>query len=145
MKQILSLLLLTGLVACGSADQKAPGAIDHSGATPKVDSANLTTIQWIDSVDTDLGKVKEGQAVEVTYRFRNSGQKPLVITDVKAGCGCTVPEKPEKPFAPGEEGTIRAKFDSKGRPKGEARKMVYVSANTIPGNYDLSFKVDITE
>ncbi len=147
MKKVLSFLLVAGLVACGTADKKAPGVPSDPNAntTAKVDSANLTTLQWIDSIDTDLGKVKEGQVIEVTYRFKNTGTKPLVISNVSASCGCTVPEKPEKPFAPGEEGTIKAKFDSKGRPHGEARKTVYVAANTNPASYQLSFKVDVTD
>jgi hypothetical protein len=90
--------------------------------------------------------VKEGQVVEVSYRFKNTGDKNLIIQNVSASCGCTVPEKPEKPFAPGEEGTVRAKFDSKGRPHGEARKEVYVNANTKPEQqHVLTFKVEITD
>jgi hypothetical protein len=54
-----------------------------------------------------------------------------VIADVTASCGCTVPEKPEKAFSPGEEGVIKARFDSRDK-KGEVRKMVYVSSNTLP-------------
>jgi hypothetical protein len=69
-----------------------------------------------------------------------------VIANVSASCGCTVPEKPEKPFAPGEEGVIKAKFDSKGRPRGETRKEVFVTANTSPENLTpLSFRVEITD
>ncbi len=102
-------------------------------------------MQWLDSTYKDLGKVKEGQVVEVAYRFKNTGTKNLVIANVSASCGCTIPEKPEKPIAPGEEGVIKAKFDSKGRPKGEARKDVFVKANTEPQDQQLSFRVEITE
>ena len=110
------------------------------------DSANFTTIEWLDSTVKDLGKIKEGQVVEVSYRFKNTGDKPLIIAVVTASCGCTVPEKPEKPIAPGQEDVIKAKFDSKGRPKGEARKDVFVTANTKPeSSMQLSFKVEITE
>ena len=84
--------------------------------------------------------------VEVSYRFKNAGDKNLVIANVSASCGCTVPEKPEKPFAPGEEGVIKAKFNSKGRSKGETRKDVFVTANTKPENLtQLSFRVEISD
>jgi hypothetical protein len=110
------------------------------------DTANFTTIEWLDSTVKDLGKIKEGQVVEVSYRFKNTGDKPLIVAGVSASCGCTVPEKPGKPIAPGQEDVIKAKFDSKGRPKGEARKEVFVTANTKPqSSMQLSFKVEITE
>jgi hypothetical protein len=110
------------------------------------DSANFTTVEWLDSTYKDLGKMVEGQQIEVSFRFRNTGEKNLIIADVTASCGCTVPEKPEKPFAPGEEGVIKAKFDSNGRPVGENRKEVYVTANTRPSvSQSLTFRVEITK
>ena len=147
MKNLLFILIATGLFACQSADKKTAKSLtqqEKDNATK--DSASFTTVQWLDSTFKDLGKVKEGQVVEVSYRFKNTGDKNLVIANVTASCGCTVPEKPEKPYAPGEEGVINAKFDSKGRPKGEARKEVYVTANTRPEFYmTLRFRVDITD
>lgn len=111
------------------------------------DSANFTSIQWLDSTSIKLGKVKKGEVVEVAFHFRNVGDKPLVITNVSAGCGCTVPEKPEKPYAPGEEGVIKAKFDSKNQQAGVPHtKYVTVEANTNPTTmHQLSFTVEITE
>ena len=147
MKKILLILLAAGLFACESADKVTAKVLtqnERDNATK--DSANFTSIQWLDSTYIDLGKVKEGQVVEVTYRFKNGGDKNLVIANVTASCGCTVPEKLEKPFSPGEEGVIKAKFDSKGRGKGETRKDVYVTANTNPENLTrLSFRVEITD
>jgi hypothetical protein len=110
------------------------------------DSANFTTVQWLDSTYKDMGKVKEGQQVEVAFRFKNTGTKNLVFNDVSASCGCTVPEKPEQAFAPGQEGVIKAKFDSKGKPVGETRKEVFVIANTKPEiSQTLIFRVEITK
>lgn len=140
---ILFAVVCAGLIACQSSDKKASALTAEAKDNARRDTANFTTIQWIDSSFKDLGKVKEGQVVEVTYRFKNSGDKNLIITNVYASCGCTVPEKPEKPYAPGEEGVIKAKFDSRGRPKGEARKTVTVDANTSPAQHILNFKVEI--
>ncbi len=142
------MIAAASLLACKSSDKNANGS--HLSAEDKnkamKDSANFTTVQWLDSTFKDLGKVKEGKVVEVSFRFKNTGSKNLVINDVTASCGCTVPEKPQQAFAPGEEGLIKAKFDSKGRPHGEARKEVYVSANTSPQNsHVLTFRVEITE
>lgn len=91
----------------------------------------------------ELGTVKEGKVVEVTYKFKNTGSKPLVIASVSASCGCTVPEKPEQPIMPGEEGMIKATFDSKDR-VGTANKSVYVTANTSPStSHELKFHVEV--
>lgn len=146
MKKIFLVLFATGLFACQNADQKSAEEANPAGSNKAVsDPAGTTTIEWIDSTVQDLGKIKSGQVVEVSYRFRNSGQKNLVITNVSASCGCTVPEKPEKPIAPGEESIIRAKFDSNGRPAGETRKDVTVYANTSPESTTLSFRVEIMD
>jgi len=154
MKRVVFLLLiLPALLSCESSDKKAsntntntnmalsPGAAENQSA---LDSANATSIQWLDSTSQNLGKIKEGPMVEVTYRFKNTGTKNLVIQDVKASCGCTVPEKPEKPIPPGGEEVIRAKFNSEGRP-GLNNKTITVIANTLPStNHELHFSVEVT-
>ena len=149
MKKLLIILAaMISLAACQTADKKASGKTLTSEEKEKAtkDSANFTTIQWLDSSYIDLGKVKEGRVVEVAFRFKNTGNKNLIIADVKPGCGCTTPEKPEKPYAPGEEGVIKAKFDSKGQHSGEHRKYVTVTANTSPSPItELTFRVDITD
>jgi hypothetical protein len=106
------------------------------------DSANFTTIQWAEQVK-DMGKVKEGQKLDVEYHFKNTGSKPLVITDVRPGCGCTVADKPAEPIMPGKEGTIKASFDSEGK-QGQQHKTIAVMANTKPSqNFSLEFNVEV--
>lgn len=142
------LAVIMSVSACQTADKKATGktlTLEEKEKATK-DSANFTTIQWLDSSYIDLGKVKEGRVVEVAFRFKNTGIKNLIIADVRPGCGCTTPEKPEQPFAPGEEGVIKAKFDSKGQHLGEHRKYVNVTANTSPSpTTELIFRVDIID
>lgn len=144
---VLAVLALISTVACKTNDKKSAttsSLSDEEKTRIANDSANFTTIEWLDSTNANLGKVKEGAIVEVAYRFKNSGTKQLVVEDVTAGCGCTVPEKPEKPIGPGEEGVIRAKFDSKGR-VGPNNKYVTVTANTSPSKQQvLQFSVEVT-
>lgn len=106
------------------------------------DTANLTTIQWLDGAEKDFGKMKEGENLNVSFRFKNTGNKPLVISNVSASCGCTVPETPKKPYAPGETGVIKASFNSTGKP-GTQSKQVTVYANTNPQMNVLTFRVDV--
>ncbi len=89
-----------------------------------------TTVQVIDTT-YDFNKVKEGEIVEYNYRFKNTGDKPLVIDQVQGSCGCTVPEKPDHPILPGEIGFIKVKFNSERRP-GEAHKTITVTSNANP-------------
>jgi hypothetical protein len=62
-----------------------------------------------------FGKVKEGEIITFTYTFTNSGTEPLIISDIKVSCGCTVPKYPKQPIAPGAEETITVTFDTKGK------------------------------
>jgi hypothetical protein len=103
----------------------------------------MTTIQWIDSVKT-LGKITEGENIEISYRFKNTGTNMLVINSVLASCGCTVAEKPEKPVPPGKEGIIKASFNSNGR-VGNNHKTISVYTNTQEGTHTLVFDVEVTE
>jgi hypothetical protein len=154
-KVVFLLLIMPAILSCESSDKKVNGtAATESGNTAlsptnnnqpaAFDSANATSIQWIDSTSQDLGRVKEGTVVEVTYRFKNTGNKPLVIESVQPSCGCTVPEKPEKPIPPGGEEVIRAKFSSSGR-AGQNHKSITVNANTLPSSqHILQFNVEVT-
>ena len=70
------------------------------------------------------------------FTFKNTGNEPLIISNAKAGCGCTVPQWPKEPIAPGESGTIAVKFNSKGKP-GKQTKRVTLTMNTTPNTKQL--------
>ena len=107
------------------------------------DTAHFTTIEWLDSLSRNYGTIAEGDKLNVAFRFRNTGNTPLVIGEVKPSCGCTIAEQPQKPIAPGEEGQIRATFNSQGR-SGMNHKTLFVNANTRGvQNYSLQFVVQV--
>jgi len=142
----LFIVLVIGIIlaACQTADKKPVAPVTQEQKDIAIiDSANFTSIEWLDSTYKDLGKIKEGEKVQVAFHFKNTGTKNLIIADVTAGCGCTIPEKPERPYAPGEEGTIKATFDSSDK-NGEVNKQIYVKANTNPGDITLNFRAEIT-
>ncbi len=118
-------------------------AVDQKSITPSIDTTNYTTIQWLDSVQ-QFGNVTDGEKVLISFHFKNTGSKPLVISNVTAGCGCTVPEKPEAPIQPGEQGIIKAEFNSSGR-VGQVSKNVTVTCNTLEQNYTLVFEGEVKE
>jgi Protein of unknown function (DUF1573) len=156
MKKIISgLLAIILFIGCKETDKKNDSKTTSSteagisnatdpDSTPEIDKENLTTIEWLETQEKDLGKIAEGQKLEVSFRFKNTGTKPLVISRVWAQCGCTIPETPQEPFAPGQEGVIKASFDSQGR-SGMNTKEVYVNANTDPVTNRLVFKVEVNK
>ncbi|MDQ6845651.1 MAG: DUF1573 domain-containing protein [Bacteroidota bacterium] len=89
-----------------------------------------TTVQLIDSA-YNFGKVMDGEKVEYSYRFKNTGKNPLIVSSAVASCGCTVPEKPEEPIQPGQTGFLKVVFNSKGR-VGEVHKEITVTSNAYP-------------
>lgn len=91
---------------------------------------NTTTVQLIDSF-YNFGKVSDGAMVQYSFKFKNTGNNPLVVMDAHASCGCTVPEKPEQPIKPGETGVIKVVFNSKGR-SGHQEKTITVTSNAKP-------------
>jgi hypothetical protein len=128
-------LLAIVLISCDvrNKDKQAIGSV-----VEKPLPAEATTVEIIDSV-YDFGERKEGEIVEFNFRFKNTGPNPLVVTNVAASCGCTVPEKPEQPIRPGETGFIKAKFNTDKRP-GEAMKTVTVTSNANPSFPELILK-----
>ncbi|MDN3492876.1 DUF1573 domain-containing protein [Winogradskyella bathintestinalis] len=61
----------------------------------------------------DYGTIEKGADGVRTFEFTNTGDAPLVISNVKSTCGCTVPKKPKGPILPGETGEIEVKYDTK--------------------------------
>jgi hypothetical protein len=143
MRSFLSFLLIAGIFAgCGNNDASSVVSGKGPGATAKADTANFTTLQWIDSVK-DFGKIEEGQKLEVSFRFKNTGDKPLIIERVQPSCGCTVAEQSKEPVAPGAEGLIKASFNSEGR-SGINHKTLFVYANTKGSqSHSLQFQVEV--
>ena len=75
----------------------------------------------------DYGTVNKGDNGVREFVFRNSGNAPLIISNVKSTCGCTIPKKPEKPILPGESEKIQVKYDTKR--VGFIRKSITVTSN----------------
>jgi hypothetical protein len=63
-------------------------------------------------VKHNFGKIKQNVPVTYTFKFTNTGDKPLVIENAVAGCGCTTPEYPKQPIAKGKEGTIKVTYNA---------------------------------
>jgi hypothetical protein len=65
-----------------------------------------------DKLEHDYGTIDKGSDGNCVFTFTNKGQKPLVLSNVRASCGCTVPQWPREPIAPGEKGEIKVKYNT---------------------------------
>ncbi|WP_294217034.1 DUF1573 domain-containing protein [uncultured Chryseobacterium sp.] len=114
-----------------------------SGETPAAAKSNqpLTTIALSES-NFDFGKIKKGDKVEHVYEVTNTGSNPLVISEVKPGCGCTAPDFTKEPIMPGKKGKITLHFDSSNF-DGNVNKYADVFANVEKAPVKLTFTANI--
>ena len=90
----------------------------------------------------DFGKVKQNSENKHVFKFTNTGKEPLLISDAKGSCGCTVPEYPKEPIAPGATGEIKVVYKP-GSQQGNQTKTVTVTANTDPPQTLLNISADV--
>jgi hypothetical protein len=143
MKNILLMMILSiGFVAC---NEDASSKIDTSKQKKRtevtldqVDTETNAQMEF-EEVEWNFGEITQGESVEYAFKFTNTGSDPLIITSAKGSCGCTVPEWPREPVAPGENGVIDVKFNSKGK-KGKQNKRVTLITNMVPSQKILTVK-----
>ena len=90
----------------------------------------------------DFGQLVDGEKVSYSFKFTNTGDAPLIISNAKGSCGCTVPNWSRNPIAPGESGSIDVTFDSSGR-SGKQNKAITLTANTNPSRKVLNITSEV--
>ncbi len=114
-------------------------------AKEKERKANETTMK-IEPTVHDFGVIAKETPVSKTFIITNTGDKPLIINDAQASCGCTVPKKPEEPILPGETGELEVTFTSNKGQAGQAiNKTVTVSANIPSQSQKVTIKAQVEE
>ena len=104
----------------------------------EIDESEMPFFEFVEEVK-EFGEITQGEVVSMTFRFKNVGQKDLIISSATGSCGCTVPEWPKEPIKPGAEGKIDVKFDSNGK-QGMQNKTITLVANTIPNTKVIAIK-----
>ncbi|MBS1508714.1 MAG: DUF1573 domain-containing protein [Bacteroidetes bacterium] len=101
-------------------------------------------ITW-DKTTYDFGDIYQGEKVEHTFKFVNTGKQPLVLTNVQVTCGCTTPKGwPRDPIMPGDKAELVVQFDSSNK-IGRQNKVVTVVSNAVEGNSRVSFSANVLE
>ncbi len=103
------------------------GALMVFTAFAQEKSANSPVLAFNES-SKDFGDITQGEKVEHVFKFENKGSSPLIISNVAASCGCTVPNWPKDPIPPGEKGEIKVTFNSAGK-MGKQNSVVRIYSN----------------
>ena len=107
-----------------------------------VAAKNLPVMSF-EKAEHDFGNIVQGTPQETVFKLTNTGDAPLIITDARSSCGCTVPQYPKNtPIAPGDTGELLVKFNGSG--KNQVTKTVTVTANTEKGSEILRIKAFVT-
>lgn len=101
----------------------------------QVPSGPVTSIEFLGGDRHNFGKIKSGAKARHVFKFRNTGNEPLIIADAKASCGCTTPSWPKEPIAPGKTGELVVVFDSAGKFGGQSKRVTIVANTNPPETY----------
>lgn len=96
-----------------------------------------------EGTEISFGTIKEGTLANHTFTFTNTGKAPLILSNVQPSCGCTTPEWSKEPIMPGQKGTIKAAYNSYGRP-GTFQKYITVKSNAATAEVVLTLKGTVT-
>ena len=92
-----------------------------------------------DKEEQDFGTLLQGEVVSYSFHFTNTGNVPLIISEVGSSCGCTVGDYPREPINPGKSGAIKVTYDSSGH-HGFQSRVLTVMSNTQPAKTTLRIK-----
>ena len=144
-----TLAFIVMLSSCGNAElekrvanlerrinQMENGSVVRNTTTPTPSAqavqANVSSgasFQWENTM-YNFGNINQGEVVNYTFKFTNNGTEDLLIQSASASCGCTVPKKPEGAIAPGGQGEIVVRYDSKGK-SGQQSPVITIVANML--------------
>lgn len=130
---VLSAVCMIGFTSCKEDATTKVNAQNVVAAAERDAQSSKFPVITFDKLAHDFGEIENGTPVETVFSYKNTGDAPLVITDIKSTCGCTVPSDwTKEPLAVGEEGKFTVKFNGKGNGN-KITKNVTVTANTEKG------------
>ncbi|MEK6615948.1 MAG: DUF1573 domain-containing protein [Bacteroidota bacterium] len=129
--------------SCGQNKDQLPTDMVNIPATADkgLDKDDLPDMKFAEEI-FDFGTITQGEKVTHDFKFKNTGEKNLIIANAYADCGCTVAEVPKKPILSGEANSIRVTFDSN-KKSGMVTKEVTVVTNCIPNKRVIRIKANI--
>lgn len=129
----LSALCMVAFTSCkDNAESKVKSENVADAAQRDANSGNMPVIAF-NETEHDFGTIPNGIPVETVFEYKNTGNSPLVVSDIKSTCGCTVPSDWTKEVMPGETGKFTVKFNGKGNGN-QISKTVTMTTNTEKGS-----------
>ncbi|MBL7962264.1 MAG: DUF1573 domain-containing protein [Flavobacteriales bacterium] len=108
-----------------------------------IDNGPKTTLAF-GNYEHDFGTIKQNSENKYVFSFTNTGKEPLLIENATGSCGCTVPNYPKNPIAPGAKGEIEVVYKP-GMQENQQQKTVTVVANTEPKQTILRIKANVVK
>ena len=134
MKKVILGLSALFMIAFTSCKEDAASKIKSENvavAAERDANAGNFPVMELDKKEHDFGKIMNGTPVETIFKYTNTGNSMLVVSNIKSTCGCTVPSNYTKEVAPGETGQFTVKFNGKGN--GKTSKSLTMTTNTEKG------------
>ncbi|MBC7382476.1 MAG: DUF1573 domain-containing protein [Bacteroidia bacterium] len=145
-KNTIIILALCFSIACGNKNQDkvTTDTINNpvSASNPEAKSEDNAPIMSFGENIHDFGDLTDGEVVTYKFKFKNTGNAALLISNASASCGCTIPSYPKEPLAPGSEAAIDVQFNSSGK-VGKVEKTVTILSNTVPNQTYLIIKAEV--
>lgn len=141
MKKALLTLGVFSILAFVSCKENASSKVKSENvaeAAERDEAGKQVPVMTFEKEEHDFGTIEQGTPQETIFKFTNTGNAPLIITSATSSCGCTVPDPPKDPIAPGEEGELLVKFNGSGQ--NQVTKTITVNANTEKGSEILRIK-----
>ncbi|MCH9660902.1 MAG: DUF1573 domain-containing protein [Bacteroidetes bacterium] len=141
MKKSILLLAAVAMISFTSCKDNAADKVSEenvAAAAERDADAGKMPVMTFTETEFDFGTIEQGTPQEHVFKFTNTGDADLVIVDAKSSCGCTVPEYPKTPIAPGADGEMLVKFNGSG--KNQVSKTVTITANTAKGKETIKIK-----
>lgn len=141
MRKIVLAISVVSLFAFTSCKENASEKIKTDNvaqAAVRDEAAKAVPVMTFEKIEHDFGTIEQNAAQETAFKFTNTGNAPLIITDAKSSCGCTVPNPPKEPIAPGESSELMVKFNGAGQ--NQVTKAITVTANTEKGSEVIRIK-----
>ena len=115
-----------------------------NGQPPTNQHVNSPTSMAFEAMSHDFGEIDQNSENTYVFNFTNTGDKPLIIETATGSCGCTVPEFPREPIAPGASSEIKVVYKP-GKQKGLQNKTITVIANTTPKDTRINITANVKE
>ncbi|MCL2027334.1 MAG: DUF1573 domain-containing protein [Bacteroidales bacterium] len=136
MKKILYILVLTAFVAgSANAQQNQSQTVEPPVSAPAVEGPK---IEFLNTVH-DYGQIEQGANGEGEFKFRNVGSEALILSNVSASCGCTVPSWTREPVMPGEYGSIKVRYDT--HRLGHIGRAITVHSNSVDNTERVTLRI----